>query len=217
KTAVTVQGQAANKKDSPPEAGGIFRSDDRGATWTHLNSLCPRPFYYGQIRVDPTDDQRVYVLGINLHVSSDGGKTFNTGKGGGAVATPREEGSTMADWKRVGGGDGFYCQVDPTDANTVYCEMQYGGLRRVDLGATNTKGGGKGIKPAPPKGDPAYRFNWSSPLLLSPHNPKTLYYGGNFLFRTTTRGDAWDKISSDLTRGKPGITSTGNTISTIAE
>ena len=83
KTSVTVQGQAANAK-LDLDAGGIFRSDDKGQTWKHLNSLAPRPFYYGQIRVDPNDDKRLYVLGIALHLSKDGGKSFiegNSAKG----------------------------------------------------------------------------------------------------------------------------------------
>jgi len=64
------------------ETGGVFRSDDRGETWARVNSLNPRPFYYSQIRVDPSDDQHVYVLGISLHRSKDGGKTFRTTGGG---------------------------------------------------------------------------------------------------------------------------------------
>jgi len=56
--------------------GGIFRSGDKGQTWKKLNDLCPRPFYYGQIRIDPTDDQRIYVLGVAFYLSTDGGKTF---------------------------------------------------------------------------------------------------------------------------------------------
>jgi photosystem II stability/assembly factor-like uncharacterized protein len=58
------------------KSGGIFRSDDAGATWTRVNPLNPRPFYFSQIRVDPEDDKRVYVLGYLMHVSDDGGKTF---------------------------------------------------------------------------------------------------------------------------------------------
>src|SRR5262249_34662944 len=60
------------------ETGGVFRSDDRGATWKKVNDLVPRPFYYGQIRVDPTDEQRLYVLGVTLSISSNGGPTFTT-------------------------------------------------------------------------------------------------------------------------------------------
>ena len=73
-------GQVANAQDEQGEdgfeTGGVFRSDDRGTTWQRVNSLDPRPFYYSQIRVDPTDQARIYVLGIALHRSVDGGKTF---------------------------------------------------------------------------------------------------------------------------------------------
>ncbi len=68
-------GQAA-KTNAQPETGGVFRSLDKGQTWVKLNDLCPRPFYFGQIRVDPSDDHCIYVLGVALHVSRDGGKTF---------------------------------------------------------------------------------------------------------------------------------------------
>src|SRR5262249_19034094 len=62
------------------------------------------------------------------------------------------------------------------------------------------------------------RFNWNTPILLSPHDPKTVYFGGQFLFKSLSRGDAWDTISADLTRGLPeGWTDTGHTITTIAE
>lgn len=56
--------------------GGVFRSDNRGESWTRTSRLNPRPFYFSQIRVDPQNDQRVYVLGFMLHVSDDGGKSF---------------------------------------------------------------------------------------------------------------------------------------------
>src|SRR5262249_51975273 len=83
KTTITVQGQA-QKPGGDADTGGVFRSEDRGKTWAKLNDLCPRPFYYGQIRVDPSDENRVYVLGISFHVSTDGGKTSATagGRGG---------------------------------------------------------------------------------------------------------------------------------------
>jgi photosystem II stability/assembly factor-like uncharacterized protein len=79
-------GQVANAQDDQGEdgfeTGGIYRSDDRGTTWTRVNSLNPRPFYYSQIRVDPRDEQRLYVLGISLHHSTDGGKKFGTTRRG---------------------------------------------------------------------------------------------------------------------------------------
>jgi len=56
--------------------GGVFRSEDKGETWVKINSLNPRPMYFSQIRIDPNDDKRVYVGGVQLHISDDGGKTF---------------------------------------------------------------------------------------------------------------------------------------------
>jgi len=285
-TVATTVGQPA-KQGNNAASGGIFRSADKGKTWTKLNDLCPRPFYYGQIRVDPTDDRRIYVLGIQMHVSSDGGKTFRSdgaaggvhadhhalwidphdpdhlvlgndgglyfsfdrganwqhaknlpvaqfygvaadmrkpyrvygglqdnGTWGGPSATHSLEGITLADWSRVLAADGFQCQVDPTDSDIIYAESQYGRLRRLNV----RTGEQTVIKPVPPAGAPEYRFNWNSPVLLSPHNPRTLYYGGNHLFRSVNRGDRWEVISPDLTRGKPGPSaSTGHTISTVGE
>jgi photosystem II stability/assembly factor-like uncharacterized protein len=266
--------------------GGLFRSEDAGQTWKKVNDLCPRPFYYGQVRIDPTDAQRIYVLGVQMYVSADGGLTFrndaapgihgdhhalwidprdgdhlvagndgglafsadrgrtwerlrnlpvsqfygiavdmakpyrvygglqDNGTWGGPSRTDTVEGITLADWVRLLGSDGFQCQVDPTDVATVYCESQYGRPRRVDV----RTGQSKAITPLPEKDAPAYRFNWNSPLLLSPHNSQTLYFGGNHLFRSTDRGDHWEKISPDLTRGKPGPSAVyGHTLTAIAE
>jgi photosystem II stability/assembly factor-like uncharacterized protein len=72
----TEEGGTAGIDDVRSKAGGVFRSDDAGATWTRANPLNPRPFYFSQIRVDPEDAQRVYVLGFAVHVSEDGGRTF---------------------------------------------------------------------------------------------------------------------------------------------
>ncbi len=298
KTAVSVRGGAA-RGGTDPEQGGVFRSDDRGTTWKKLNDLCPRPFYYGQIRVDPTDEKRVYVLGISFHVSSDGGRTFTSPRGGahpdhhalwinpkdpshlvlgndgglyfsrsrgasweavrnlplgqfygiavdmrrpyrvygglqdngswgGPSATLREDGITLSDWYRVAGADGFQCAVDPSDHNTFYAEGQYGMLWRIDLRRleaargqrtrpTSIRPGGGGRTGATRRTPSPYRFNWSAPLLLSAHDPKVLYFGANVLFKSSNRGDRWEKISPDLTRSKEGARSTGNTISALAE
>jgi photosystem II stability/assembly factor-like uncharacterized protein len=290
KTNVTVRGQDA-KAGGDPDTGGVFRSEDRGKTWTKLNDLCPRPFYYGQIRVDPSDDNRVYVLGINFHLSNDGGKTFTTAGGrggahpdhhalwidpkdskhlvlgndgglyfskdraqtweavrnlpigqfygiavdmrtpyrvygglqdngswGGPSATQNSVGVTNRDWGRIGGGDGFQCAVDPTDPDTVYWESQYGNLNRSNLRGLAPGAMSRGIRPRPPQGAPAYRFNWDSPLLISPHDPKTIYYGGNHVFRSLDRGDRWEPLSPDLTRGQPGPNAyNGHTLTTLAE
>ncbi len=78
----TYGGQAANVQDrqgpNSHEYGGVYKSTDGGETWTRINSINPRPMYFSQIRVDPSDENYVYVLGVNLAVSRDGGKTFQT-------------------------------------------------------------------------------------------------------------------------------------------
>jgi hypothetical protein len=269
------------------DTGGVFRSADGGRTWTKRNDLCPRPFYFSQIRVDPNDERRVYVLGVTLHVSTDGGRTFSEadaaegahadhhalwidphdsrhmvlGNDGGVALTHdrgatwerlqnlpisqfygiavddrrpyrvygglqdsgtwmgpsavrNPEGITPADWTRVLGYDGFQCRVDPDDPDTLYCESQYGRPRRMNV----RTGTGKDIQPKPPKGAAEYRFNWNAPLLVSPHDARTLYFGGNHVFRSTNRGDAWDRISPDLTYGRPGRDAAmGHTLTALAE
>src|SRR5262249_47697679 len=77
KTSANVIGQG-HGHTTDESHGGVFRSQDKGKTWAKVNDLCPRPFYYGQIRVDPNDDKRVYVLGVILYVSADGGHTFQS-------------------------------------------------------------------------------------------------------------------------------------------
>lgn len=72
----SAEGGTSNIDEVRSKAGGVFRSDDGGETWTRVNALNPRPFYFSQIRVDPENDQRIYVLGFMLHVSEDGGKSF---------------------------------------------------------------------------------------------------------------------------------------------
>lgn len=63
------------------QTGGVFKSVDGGESWTRVNSLNPRPFYFSQIRVDPSDERYVYVLGIGMYRSSNGGKTFSSQAG----------------------------------------------------------------------------------------------------------------------------------------
>jgi photosystem II stability/assembly factor-like uncharacterized protein len=279
-------GQAPGNSDKT-DTGGVFCSRDRGDTWVKVNDLCPRPFYYGQVRIDPRDDQTVWVLGIFLHVSHDGGRTFkndgapgvhadhhdlwidpadpghlvlgndggvyfswdrganwehvrnlplgqfyacgvdmrrpyrvygglqDNGTWAGPSRTRSLDGITAADWSRVLGGDGFHCQPDPSDPDTVYAEGQYGGLRRLDV----RTGLETDVRPSPPTPlSPAYRFNWSAPVLLSPHNARTVYFGGNRVFRSVDRGDNWEVISPDLTLGKPGASADiGHTLTALAE
>ena len=83
-------GQRENSQDlqgpNSHEYGGIYRSEDGGETWKRVNSLNPRPMYFSQVRVDPSNDKNVYVLGVSMYRSKDGGKTF-TADGANQVAS----------------------------------------------------------------------------------------------------------------------------------
>jgi len=249
--------------------GGVFRSEDKGESWTRMSDTNPRPSYYSQVVVDPNNDLRVWVMGAPMYYSEDGGKMFVTNRvtrihgdyhamwidpansnhmivgtdggihfsydagrtweyvntvplgqfyelgldmrkpywicGGlqdngswcGPSATLYTDGITNEDWFRVGGGDGFYVQVDPNDAATVYAESQDGNLLRRDLRSNEARV----IRPEPKENEPRYRFQWNSPVLISAHDSKTIYYGGNFLFKSADRGDTWTKLGGDLTTG----------------
>ena len=263
--------------------GGTFRSDDGGETWRKMSNVNPRPMYYSKIHIDPTSDQRLYILGASLFVSTDGGRTFTdpvTGRAGandtmsptydlgvhgdhhalwidpqnpkhlilgndgglyfsydgsitwdkvnnlpiaqfygisvdmatpyniygglqdthsfgGPSATRHYLGILNDDWVQINTGDGMYAQADPNDPETIYTESQDGNLSRFH----RPTGDRKPIRPTAPAGEPPYRFNWTSPLVISPHDSKTLYFGGNRVFRSTDRGETWT-AGPDLTRAE---------------
>jgi len=249
--------------------GGIFRSEDKGETWTKMSSTQHRPMYYSHIFIDPNNDLRIWLLGSPMLYSEDGGKTFRTDRvrrihgdyhalwinpkdsrhmitgsdggiywsydsgktwdyvdtiavgqfyevgfdmrkpywiygglqdnsnWGGPSRTLDTLGITTEDWMNVGGGDGFYVQVDPNDPNTIYGEAQDGELYRRDM----RTGESRSIKPREAEGE-HLRFQWNSPIVISSHDSKRIYYGGQFLFRSDDRGNAWARISPDLTTGQ---------------
>ena len=222
--------------------GGLNVSYDQGATWEFINTIPAAQFY--AIGVDMRKPYYVY-----------GGLQDNGSWGGPSQTRSQQAGITNADWYRVGGGDGFYTQIDPTDHNIVYVESQGGNMQRLDLrtgrsvsirprglprrGGRGQGGGQRGAaataSPAPaaspgasPEASPTpdtqaqlaafaasqgfggfgggnlasnvvptpgpnevYRFYWSSPIHLSPHNPRLVWAGGNRLFRSLDRGDTW--------------------------
>jgi photosystem II stability/assembly factor-like uncharacterized protein len=246
---------------------GVYRSEDAGSTWTKMSNVNPRPLYFSQIRIDPNNDQRIYVLGVQLHVSDDGGKTFRTdgarkihvdfhamwidpnnsnhlmigGDGGVGVSYDRSKtyvflrntnlsqfyhisydfntpytvcgglqdnyawcgpsavrsaaGIANDDWWIIGGGDGFVALIDPSDSRVMYSESQDGRMNRVDR-VTNER---KTIRPEPPEGEKPYRWNWDTPMLISPHNPATVFVCANRVLKSTDRGHSWKAISPDLT------------------
>jgi sortilin (neurotensin receptor 3)/BNR-Asp box repeat protein len=268
--------------------GGVFRSEDRGKTWTKINALQPRPLYFSQIRIDPKDDRRVYVLGTSLFVSDDGGRTFRSdgarnvhvdhhamwidpnnpsviwlgndggvwvsrdrsvtwtrinnmplaqiygvgfdnrdpyyvyaglqdnGVWSGPSATRMRVGPMNDDWIQVGGGDGMMVTASTNDVSTAYVEMQDGRVLRFNP----LTGESKAIRPfvRPParaesdaqsgggagggagESNPNLRFNWTTPIVVSSHNPQTVYIAGHRLWRSLDRGEHWTAVSPDLTR-----------------
>ena len=222
--------------------GGLDVSYDQGATWEFINTIPAAQFY--AIAADMRKPYYVY------------GGLQDNGSWGGPSQTRNNAGITNADWYRVGGGDGFYAQIDPNDYNIVYSESQNGAMNRIDLRtgrsvsirprAQPRRGGGGGgggagrrpagqpgaspsptpegqdpqaalaalaaaqgfggfganlatnVVPAPSPGE-QFRFYWNTPIVMSPHNSRILFVGGDRFFRSLDRGDTWT-ASADLTK-----------------
>ena len=163
--------------------GGLYETYDRGKTWTYKANLPVSQFY----RVSVDNDLPFY----NVY-----GGTQDNNSVGGPSQTINAHGIRNSDWFITQGGDGFKSQIDPVDPNTVYAQAQYGYLARYN----KTTGLGIDIRPSEPDNGEAYRWNWDAPLIISPHNPKRLYFAANKLFKSNDRGDNWEVISPDLTQ-----------------
>ena len=298
--------------ESRIKSAEVYRSDDAGASWKKVsdsgefmtNHSGTYGWVFGQIRVDPTDENRVYSMGLSLNVSTDGGKTFavfansrsihsdhhglwidprnpqviysandggfySTGdhgktwkfavSAGGAqfynvvvdnsspawiYGSIQDIGSrrgrldlsqgrdriAAVDFEGAPGGEGSHQAVDPKNPNLVYSHTFYGRFERHDLGvappAGGRRGGGQGCdaqarrsaqgqqNQAPATTGPQrvtciqpkeenLRAQWMAPVALSPHDSNTVYLGYQSVFRSTNRGDSWEKISPDLTSNDP--------------
>ncbi len=159
--------------------GGLYVSHNRGVHWRFVGSLPVSQFY---------------------HVSADMAVPYNVYGGlqdnGSWVGPSHKAGGVRnKDWHSVGYGDGFWTFPDPTDEHTVFSEYQGGNLLRVDRRTNEIKS----IPPARVEGGPKLRFNWNTPIHLSPSRPGRMYYGSQFLHRSDDRGDTWVTISPDLT------------------
>jgi photosystem II stability/assembly factor-like uncharacterized protein len=256
--------------------GGVYRSTDRGNSWEHLSTQNNRPMYYSQIRVDPSDPNWVYSGGLNIYVSSDGGRTFRgataevhsdhhamwidpnnsnnliiAGDGGISVSFDRTRtwrqlrnivisqfyeigvdmrepyfvcgglqdngswcgpsrtlttlGIRNRDWYNIGGGDGFYVRIDPTDSSVLFGESQGGNVYRKNL----ITGESQRIRPlpraqgqGPDSGEEVdFAWNWNTPMLISEHDNRLIYIGSSHLMKSADRGVTWEAVSPDVTTG----------------
>lgn len=280
--------------DTPVIGAEVYKSENGGKTWqkTHTEFLddlyYSYGYYFGKIHVSPQDMKKIYIYGVPIIKSDDGGKTFTSinaenvhadhhalwinpkqpghlidGNDGGvnityddgaswiknnapAVgqfysvnvdnATPynvygglqdngvwfgphthKEDKSWHQDgeygYKSIMGGDGMHVQIDNRDHNLVYTGFQFGNYYRLH----QKTGESVYIQPKHSLGENPYRFNWQTPILLSPHNQDILYLGGNKLMRSMNQGTDWEPISGDLTKGgKTGNVAYG-TLTSISE
>ena len=163
--------------------GGLYYSFDASVTWDKVNNI-PLAQFYG-IGVDM---QKPYTICGGLQ---------DTHSWCGPSATRHHFGIANDDWFQINFGDGMYAQIDSSDPDTIYTESQGGNIVRFN----RRTGDRKNIKPHPAAGEPPYRFNWTAPIVVSPHDSRKLYLAGNRVFTSTDRGDTWT-ASIDLTRAE---------------
>ncbi|AVR44983.1 glycosyl hydrolase [Christiangramia fulva] len=292
--ALYLEDANANLFDTPVIGAQVYKSTDGGKTWnkTHDDYLddlyYSYGYYFGMIHVDPNNPDAIYIYGVPIVKSKDGGKTFTSidaenvhsdhhalwidpkksghlidGNDGGinisyddgenwqknnspAVGQfysvnvddekpyrvygglqdngvwvgphTNEEGPAWTatgeyNFKSIMGGDGMQVEVDNRNPDIVYTGFQFGNYFRL-----NRKTGEQTyIQPKHELGDRPYRFNWQTPILLSPHNQDILYMGANKLLRSMDQGENWQVISEDLTQGgREGDVPYG-TLTTISE
>ena len=263
----------------------IYRSDDKGATWKKTSGLTPETaqkmmslgntysWVFTQIRVDTKNENRIYVLALDVSVSDDAGATFQSFGGGGdnhrmwidpnvptTIYTASDQGFTMREdgklrnadgihatqfynveldmakpfhvygsvqdagsfratvdakagislikplkWEfGAPGGEGSVHSIPASDPNTVYSHGFYGGFTRaVATEATPVKWANTSIRPKLEPGELPQRAQWMAPIMVSSHDASVLYAGFQYVYRSTNKGDTWEKISGDLTDNNP--------------
>ncbi len=165
--------------------GGVSVSWDRTDNWYQLLNLPISQFY--EIGVDHRDPYHVC------------GGLQDNGSWCAPSDTWSNQGIRTRDWYNVGSGDGFYTVMHPENARLMFAESQGGNLTRVDL-ETGERLRMRPIgRPDADGEDPDLRWNWNAPVVLSSHDPNTVYFGAQVVFKSTDLGMSWEAISPDLT------------------
>ena len=163
--------------------GGLWRSEDGGTRWKHQMNLPVSQFYH--VSLDSANPYHVYG-GLQDNSSWVGDSSYP-----GGVSNSR--------WENMYGGDGFWMFEDTADPDYIYSESQGGEIGRVNRYTHETRS----IKPFPNYKEGKLRFNWNTPIHMSPNEKGTIYIGAQFLFRSRDHGQSWERISPDLTTNDP--------------
>jgi photosystem II stability/assembly factor-like uncharacterized protein len=163
--------------------GGLWVSSDGGTRWRHEMNLPVSQFYH--VSIDSADPYRVY-----------GGLQDNSSW---VADSSYPGGVTNSRWENMYNGDGFWIFEDPADPNYIYAEYQGGTIGRVNRWTHEARQ----ITPYPRYGEKKLRFNWNTPIAISPNEKGTIYMGAEYLFRSRDHGQSWDRISPDLTTNDP--------------